>query len=488
MDKNRLTDELNQVQVPASELQEAIKNGIARAKKEKGEKPLKKKTNIIRSSGIAAAVTIGVLGSGFIFPQMSGILANFPYLDKVYSTFHDTTGETLSNKDLVTELNEEVVSNGIAVKATSAYYDNRKITVTFEVDKEDLKMLEEDIKKFSFDFELTKDEYNWKTDPKVSVSFNTDYDEEKGYMIIELTPPDDIPSKSYTLPITLTNVGGTEGEWEFNISVEQLENKEVSLDGQKSTDKNGDYTVTFDKIIHGQGSTIIEYTILSKYEPDSIQVDRVFDQNGKEYKSIGGPERDVELVNGYYRPTYKKVGERFEFKHRTTFEKIPEDINFFTMEISHHRSEADAVVALNKLPQTIKSKRIDAQVSIKNAEVKDRKLAIDYEIQVGDKNIQEDLLGDSLQFVQFSLYETEFLKTKKGGTDIPEKGTFLKWNQDSAIINKDKGHVQAIFDLDGDDVQSAIKNFDLDEYSIKVPMHVWHGPPASVQKFKVDMK
>jgi Domain of unknown function (DUF4179) len=482
MDKKRLIDELNQIQVPTSELQDAIKNGIARAKKEKEEKPVKNKKNLIRSSGIAAAVTLGVLGSGFIFPQMGGILANFPYLSQVYSTFQDETGETLLNKDLVTELNEEVVSEGVAVKATSAYYDNRKITVTFEVDKEELKVLHEDIEMFPFDFKIIKDGRDWKLDSDVSPSFNAKYDEEKGYMIIELIPPGEVPEKNYTLPITLTNVGGTEGEWKFNIAVEQLENKETKI-GQTFTDKNGEYTFTIDKLIHGQGSTIIEHTVRTKYKDDNVDFFFVYDQNGNEYQFNGTQERDV-----------KKVGDYFEIKYQTPVTKMPEDIESFTFEMSHHRSESDVTVPVNKLPYTAQSTRTGEKFIIRSVEQKDRKVIVDYEVKIEDGAYKEHLLDGRLDQLSFSLYETDFLGKKDKRYDIPEKGTYLKWNGESKVIHKDKGHIQAIFNLDGelkddgDYLQPPVKHIDLDKYSLIVPMYVFHAPPASTQVFKVDVK
>jgi hypothetical protein len=477
MDKNRLTDELNQVQVPTSELQDAIKNGIARAKKEKEEKPIKKKSNIIRSSGIAAAVTIGVLGSGFIFPQMSGILANFPYLDKVYSTFQDKTGETLSNKDLVTELNEEVVSSGIAVKATSAYYDNRKITVTFEVDKEELKVLEEDIKKFSFDFELVKDEHNWKLD----ASFNATYDDKKGYMIIELTPPEDVELKNYTLPITLTNVGGTEGEWKFNIAVEQLESKETKI-GQTFTDKNGEYTFTVDKLVHGQGSTIIEHTVQAKDEHENVDFFYVYDQDGNKYQFNGIQERDV-----------KKVGEYFEIKYQTPVTKMPEDIKAFTLEMTHHRSEPNVIIPLNKLPYTFESTRKDAKVMIDKAERQGDELYINYQIEADNET--EEFLVRKIDQLSFAIYEAESIPKMDERYEIPEKDPERIQYKGIDLLNAEKRQFQVKHSLQGSLMEDGITRkqssepLELEKYAIHFQPHGLHSVPASMeQQFKVDVK
>ncbi|GGE81062.1 DUF4179 domain-containing protein [Priestia taiwanensis] len=480
MDKKRLIEELNQVQVPTSELHDAIKIGIARAKKEKEEKPAKNKKNLIRSSGIAAAITVGVLGSGFIFPQVSSILANFPYLGQVYGSLDDKTGEALANKDLLTKLNEEVVSNGVTIKATSAYYDNRKIAITFEVDREDMVTVEEDLEMFGVDFKVLGDGHSFKKE-----GFNMSYDEKKGYIIINFIPTGEAMSSNYTIPIVFTHIAGTEGEWNFNIPVEKLEYKEAKID-QTFNDKNGEYAVTFDKVIHGQGSTSLEYTVLSDYKNDDITFIEVYDQHGRKYRAT---ESDVEneKVGDYFERKYKKVGDRFEYKYRMTMEKVPEDIEFLTVNMEHFKEVSNVIAPLKtKLPYEAKSTRSDDKVVINRIEKKGREVLVDYQFVMANPN--KEYLRDTLDKWGFSLLEIEHMESNKE-IKIFSSGEHLSGNQRYEIIDEDTLQFRAIFDLDaGDGFNKPIKEFDFKNYAVEIPIQFMHSSAASVQEFKLDLK
>lgn len=201
MDKQWFDDEINKIDVPKQELNMSIQKGIARAKAEKPVKKIYKRRKIALLT--AASICIGVLGSGFVFPQMSRVLAEVPIIGKIYSHFHDTIGQNLSASKLVTELNQQAVSNGISVTMNSVYYDGGRIGVTFKVDNPDQVVIRNNYgRDFYYDFKLVDGSPKWMS----AASFDGKITKEGWFGNIHI----DYPEKSfheiqrYQLPLHLS--------------------------------------------------------------------------------------------------------------------------------------------------------------------------------------------------------------------------------------------------------------------------------------------
>jgi hypothetical protein len=485
MDKQWFNDEMNKLEVPTADLHNAIKSGMARAKQEKPVKSWKKQRRW-KVVGIAAAVSVVILGSGFFSSYMNSVLAKIPVIGNMYLTFHDSTGEKLLNRDLVKNLDMKVVSAGIEVTATSAYYDAGKIAVTFEVDRSKLAKLHEDIQKFPFYFESMTEGKNLKLD----ASFDCEYTEDKGLMIIEFYPSEEKLPDNYTLPITLTNVGGTESEWKFDIPVEQLPYTPVDLKGQTYTDKDGEYSITFDQLVTGEETSFIDYTIRTKYEVDGIRIDQLWDNNnGKEIKMEGGA-----VIK-----KLQKVGDMYEKRVRSGLAKVPGNTANLHAYIEHTVNEEAVHIPLTtKLPFEFSSKRKEGTTIITDIKHKDGKLFVDYEHKMSEEAKKSFIINQiERPGSPFGLYETAHLTGEK--VYNPEKigqiepGTFLKWVEKTETRSLDKLQFRAVLnlegqlDVDGTQLFPAIKNFDKNTYSLKayLPGEIY---TEEVQEFEFKLK
>ncbi|GGE81053.1 DUF4179 domain-containing protein [Priestia taiwanensis] len=485
MDKQWFNDEMNKLEVPIADLNCAIKNGITRAKQ---EKPLKgwKKQRRWKVVGIAAIVSIGILGSGFFSSYMNGVLAEIPIIGNMYATFHDSTGEKLSNRNLIKKLDEKVVSAGIEVTATSAYYDGGKIAITFEVDKSKLAKLHEDIQKFPFDFESMKDGKNWKLD----ASFNTEYTEDTGLMIIEFYPSEEQLPDNYTLPITLTDVGGTTSEWKFDIPVQQLAHTSVDLKEQTYKDKEGEYSVTFDRLVTGEETSFIDMTIRTKYEKDTLYINDFYTNDGKEVKMNGG--NVIRKSN--------KVGDMYKIRVRKGLEKVPASTKDLHIYMNQQiREESVHFPLTTKLPFEFSSKRKEGKTIITDIKHKDGKLFVDYEYKMNEEARKEFIINHMNHPASpLGLYETAYLTGEK--VYNPEKkgqvepGTFLNWVEKTETRSLDKLQFQAVFNLegqldlaDGTQMFPPIKKFNMNTYSLEVdlPSEIYR---EETQEFTLKLK
>lgn len=285
MDKQWFDDEINKIDVPKQELNMSIQKGIARAKAEKPVKKIYKRRKIALLT--AASICIGVLGSGFVFPQMSRVLAEVPIIGKIYSHFHDTIGQNLSASKLVTELNQQAVSNGISVTMNSVYYDGGRIGVTFKVDNPDQVVIRNNSgRDFYYDFKLVDGSPKWMS----AASFDGKITKDGWFGNIHIDYPEKELPRNTTLPITITSIGDTKGTWKFDIPVQQLENKIINPH-QSISSEDKEHTFNFEKITVGKESIAIDYKAIYPLigENDLARIGKVTDDKGNEidFKTSG---------------------------------------------------------------------------------------------------------------------------------------------------------------------------------------------------------
>ncbi|KEK25315.1 DUF4179 domain-containing protein [Bacillus gaemokensis] len=461
MDKQWFDDEINKIEVPREELNIAIKQGIARAQQEKPVKKIHNRRKIALLT--AASICIGVLGSGFVFPQMSHVLAEVPIIGKVYSYFHDTIGQNLSASKLVTELNQQAVSNGISVTMNSVYYDGGRIGITFKVDNPDQVEINNTFANgFYYDFKLFDGSSKWMR----AASFDGKRTKDGWFGNIHIDYPEKELPPNTTLPITITSIGETRGLWKFDIPVQQLKNKVINPQ-QFISSEDKEHTFNFEKITVGKESIAIDYKAIYPIigENDLARIGKVTDDKGNEmdFKTSG-----IEFGR-------EKVGNQIESDERSIFGKIPEGAEFITLHPNVRLSEKPSIHVLSKpTPFEIQSTRSDLKIIVNKIQHKKQRLIVQYTLQnVDTKHKSMDELincGEVMNLVDSSYVDKEFAPI---GHVI--KGSNVK------VLNKEKLQFQATFKLDG---EYGVENFSLKDYVLDVPLSPLHPekilPPVQI--------
>ncbi|MDC2865581.1 DUF4179 domain-containing protein [Bacillus sp. BP-3] len=452
MDKQWVNDEINKIEVPQEDLQIAIKNGMNRAKQ---EKPTKRKYKRRKIAWLAAAsVCVGVLGSGFVFPQMNRVLAEVPLIGKVYDYFHDTMGQDLTESKLVTELNQQAVSNGVSVTMRSVYYDGGRISVVFKVDNpEQVRIKKTFANDFYYDFKLFDGSRKWQS----STSFIGKRTENGWLGNIKIDYPEKELPPNTTLPITITSIGETKGFWKFDIPVKQLENRKVNPQ-QSISSEDQQHTFNFENITIGKGATTIDYKAIYPLvgENDLARIEKITDDKGKEiHMSTSGIEFGRE-----------KVGDRVESAERSIFEKIPDSAEFITMYPVVRLSEKPVIMKLDeKTPFEIKSTRSGFKIIINKIQHKNQRLIVDYKLQnVDTKHISMDELINRGEIM--NLNDSAYMDEEFAPIGHVVKGSTVK------VLDKKKLQFQATFQLDG---KYGVKNFSLKDYVLEVEMSSYHA-------------
>ncbi|WP_243525111.1 DUF4179 domain-containing protein [Bacillus pseudomycoides] len=462
MDKQWFNDEVNKIEIPKQELNLSIQQGMARAKAEKPVKKIDKRRKIALVT--AASICIGVLGSGFVFPQMSRVLAEVPIIGKIYSHFHDTIGQNLSASKLVTELNQQAVSNGISVTMNSVYYDGGRIGITFKVDNpDDVEIKNTFANGFYYDFKLVDDSPKWGR----SASFDGKITKDGWFGNIHIDYPEKELPKNTTLPITITSIGDTKGVWKFDIPVKQLENKMINPQ-QSVSSEDKEHTFNFEKITLGKESVAIDYKAMYPLvgENDLARIEKVTDDKGNEidFKTSG-----IEFGR-------EKVGNQIESNERSIFGKIPESAEFITLHPNVRLSEKPSIQALNqKTPFEIQSTRSDLKIVVNKIQHKKQRLIVQYTLQNADtkhKSMDELInCGEVMNLMDSSYVDKEFAPI----------GHVIK-GSDMKVLNKEKLQFQATFQLDG---EYGVKNFSLKDYVLEVEMSPYYPekplPPVQIQ-------
>ncbi|PFZ97261.1 DUF4179 domain-containing protein [Bacillus wiedmannii] len=451
MDKQWFNDEVNKIDVPKEDVSIAIKNGIARVQKEKTTKKIQKRRTITLIT--AASICIGILGSGFVVPQMNSVLADVPIIGKMYSYFYtDTIGQRLSASALVTELNEEAVSNGISVAMKSVYYDAGKIGVMFKVNNPDAGAKRGVFHKhFTYDFKLADGSREW----QIAASRGGRVTDEGWLGTIQINYPDkELPPKT-TLPITITSIGETRGLWKFDIPVEQLQNK-VIHPGKSISSEDKEHTFNFEKITVGKESVAIDYKVLYPLagENDLARIEKVVDDKGKEldFQASG-----IEFGR-------EKVGNQVESDERSIFGGIPGDAEFFTIYPVVRVAEKSSIQMLNReTPFDIKSTRSNVILTVDQLEQKNKKLIMKYTLHnVNTKKISLEELrnfGENMHLIHSSYANKE---------DVP-KGYMIKGST-VKVLDPKKLQFQGTFELGG---EYGVDNFSLDNYALKIQLSMF---------------
>ena len=275
MEKKIFLESVDQIEVPREDVVNAIKAGVR-----KGNKIKVKQNSLFKVAAVTAAAAVLFISSGFLFPSMASVMAEIPFLAKLYE--HDKVAENLASQQLITELNEKAAFDGIDVTVTDAYYDGAMIGVTFNV-KGEVKGDEDEIYAFYEIFDR---------DPNIEETMELVklLPVEGGYKgHVQLSfPRAELPSES-TLPFNIIGIGeitenwkNEKGKWNFDVPISQLPFETIAL-GQST--ELGQHKIAFEKLIKGTSSTAIEYTLSYPEGSQRVRFD-LSDGNGEQL--IGG--------------------------------------------------------------------------------------------------------------------------------------------------------------------------------------------------------
>ncbi len=244
------------IEVPKAEVAHAIRQGISKGKnvqKYRRKKSMTKKLSIFGSVAAAA-----VLASGLVIAPIGNVLAQVPYIGDYYQKLQLPIGEEIASEQLLTEINDSVTNNGVTMTITSAFYDGHFLGITFKASGESLtgQVGGDNAPESGYTFDLftqgdDTDGFSGTMAPLVKEG-----DDYIGAIIFN----NDQVKNLTTLPITFTYITGVFGEWAFNVPIEELPSKILTLQ-QTSTSNNQDYVVQFSDAMINKASVIVNFDI-----------------------------------------------------------------------------------------------------------------------------------------------------------------------------------------------------------------------------------
>ena len=284
MSKDWFNEQIEKIEVPRDDLYWAIHKGIYLGRKEKKKK--KWLSGLRKTSFITSSAASILLVSGLIFSPVSQVLAIVPIIEGLYDNFNSGMGKELAANQLVTELNEKTTSNGIDVTLTSAFYDGYVIGFTFKANGEDISVNpNQDIgPEAGYSYYLFDgiDNKQWggtteglmKKGDSYIAAFSLEY------------PEKELP-KDLTIPLTFTHIGGKDGEWTFNVPLQQIPVKKIESNTITSS-KDGAYTFKMESVIRGEATTTINYqTIVPELASKELFDINVVDDQGNKLSRSG---------------------------------------------------------------------------------------------------------------------------------------------------------------------------------------------------------
>lgn len=438
MDKQWFNDEMNKIEVPEMEIQHAIKSGISKAQKHYSTKRLFKR---MRVPLISASILFGVLGSGFIVPQMSQVLAEVPLIGKLYTTLKDPIGKKLVEKNLVKEINQKAISNGVPIIINSVYFDGARISIAYTVNKPNISP--ED---FNYKYKIADGSDKWHKSYQASDLRKTS----KGLVSqILIDYPEKTLPKNMKLPLEISSIGKVKGTWKFQIPLDQLSFQRRNI-SQSIKSKDKKHTIHFESIILGNESSTIDYKAIHSLEGknDLTRIDKITDDKGNE----------IPLLSSGTEFSKKQNRKSIESEERSVFEKIPKNTLFINIYPYVREVETHSVYPINTAtPFVMKSKRNNLALKIREIHFKENqnKLIVLFQLNHVDKSKK---LEQVVNFIESINLEDSSMTDQ----EVIPLGHMIKGN-DTDIIDQKNLLFKSTFEL------SELDNFSLDNYSFSVP-------------------
>ncbi|WP_330501718.1 DUF4179 domain-containing protein [Peribacillus frigoritolerans] len=442
MDNKEVKSAIEKIVVPKEKVFGAIDKGL----KMSGQGRKIKKKKVLAGSSAAAALLGITIASGFVNPTMNKVLANTPLIGGIFQEFNDSMGVELANQDAVTELNQSLTKNGVTIKLTSAYFDGNVVSITGFVD-EDVEKGHNEKGEVSFDmnFEHNKGD----NDPWLNGK-STDIRKVKGGYNFQWKM--EYPYKSFkensTLPITIHNINGIKGEWNFDIPIQQEKNSTLVID-QEQGYPDDEVKIRIKEILTAKASSSLVYETVEKYKRDDIIILKAVDDKGNVYR-FGNQTvlEDSEQEDGY------------QSTMRREMTKLNSDITSLTFYPQLSATDPKVQQLLNIKSFTLKSTRFNLGLQVNDVTQKGEKLVIDYQLTGLPKNLSKgklETINHNLKYL-FWLVDKEYLTKIDPENPWPPKNHGIPFNK-VKVIDKETAHFLSIFDLNGEE---RIENFKLE--------------------------
>jgi hypothetical protein len=444
MDNKEIKSAIDQIAVPKEKVFDAINKGLN--KTEHGGKARRKKVLAATATATAAALLGITFASGFVSPAMNKVLANTPLLGGIFQEFNDRTGVELANEDAVTELNQSLTKNGVTVKLTSAYFDGTVVSITGFVDEDVDKGGNE---KGEVSFDVNFEGYRGDHDPWLHGKSNNIKKVGNGYNFQwKMAYPYKSFKENSTLPITIHNINGIKGEWNFNIPIQQEKNSTLAINTEQAYPED-EVKIRIKEILTAKATSSLIYETVERYKSDDIYIQKAVDNKGNVYR--------------FENPTYLEESKKEDGYHstvRTEMAKLKSDITSLTFYPHLSAAEPKVQQLLSSKSFTLESTRFDLGLQVNDVTQTGGKLVIDYQITGLPKNLSKEKLetiNHNLEYL-FWLVDKDYLKKIDPENPWPPKNHGIPINK-VKMIDKATAHFQSTFDLNGEE---RIEDFKLE--------------------------
>lgn len=441
MDNKEVKKAIENIVVPKEKVFNAMDKGL----KMSGQGRKIKKKKVLAGSAAAVALLGITVASGFINPTMNKVLANAPLIGGIFQEFDDSMGVELANQDAVTELNQSLTKNGVTVKLTSTYFDGNVVSITGFVDEDVEKGGNE---KGEVSFDMNFEHYKGDHDPWLRGKSNDIKKVENGYNFQwKMEYPYKSLKENFTLPITIHNINGIKGEWNFNIPIQQEKNRTLAIN-QEQGYPDDEVKIHIKEILTAKVSSSLVYETVEKYKGDEIYF-KVIDNKGNVYRL----ENQTFLEESEQEDGYHSVV-------RTEMTKLQSDITSLTFYPQVSTADPKVQQLLDKKSFTLESTRSNLGLQVNDVTQKGDKLVIDYQLTGLPKNLSKhrlEIINHNLEYL-FWLVDKEYLTKIDPDNPWPPKNHGIPFNK-VKMIDKETAHFQSTFDLNGEE---KIENFKLE--------------------------
>lgn len=441
MDNKEVKKAIENIVVPKEKVFNAMDKGL----KMSGQGRKIKKKKVLAGSAAAVALLGITVASGFINPTMNKVLANAPLIGGIFQEFDDSMGVELANQDAVTELKQSLTKNGVTVKLTSTYFDGNVVSITGFVDEDVEKGGNE---KGEVSFDMNFEHYKGDHDPWLRGKSNDIKKVENGYNFQwKMEYPYKSLKENFTLPITIHNINGIKGEWNFNIPIQQEKNRTLAIN-QEQGYPDDEVKIHIKEILTAKVSSSLVYETVEKYKGDEIYF-KVIDNKGNVYRL----ENQTFLEESEQEDGYHSVV-------RTEMTKLQSDITSLTFYPQVSTADPKVQQLLDKKSFTLESTRSNLGLQVNDVTQKGDKLVIDYQLTGLPKNLSKhrlEIINHNLEYL-FWLVDKEYLTKIDPDNPWPPKNHGIPFNK-VKMIDKEKAHFQSTFDLNGEE---KIENFKLE--------------------------
>lgn len=443
MDNKKLNEAVEKIPVPKEKVLNAISEGINRNE----NRGRGKKKKIFAGAASAAAVLCLTIASGFVSPSMNNVLANAPLIGGIFQEFNDQRGVDLTIQNSVTQLNQAVTKNGVTVKLTGAYFDGSVVSITgFVDDGVNNGLNEEGEVSFDVNFENNKGD----NDPWLNGKSTDIRKVDNGYNFQwKMNYPYESFKENFTLPITIHNINSIQGEWNFDIPIEQDQNSTLVIDqGEEYPDKSG--SIRIKEILTAKESSSLVYEISQKYKHDDMRISKAVDEKGNVYRL--GNQTILEET---------KQEDDYHSTVRTEMTKLKPGITSLTFYPQINVTAPKKEQLLDKRMFTLESERLGLGLQVNEVIQKGNQLVVDYQLTGLPKNLSEhkqEMINHNLEYA-FWLVDKNYVSKIDADNPFPPKNHSITFNK-VKMIDKETAHYQSTFDLNG---KEKIQNFNLED-------------------------